>query len=267
MELSTEKAKATAALSNSLKGTQKSPNSKLFKGSNIEHSLHNQFNGRRNFFPQKLHILLKEVELSGKESIVSWLPHGGAFRVHDRKEFAKTILPQYFDHSNILSFHRQLNLYSFRRIKFGVDSGAYYHDMFLRDEPLRCLGIETQRIKRNEGRKLYNTGTDPNSFDSEAFSESVASSQANDIRSEEEWNVHKCDQNEGFTATDHQRKLNNVVSFEENITQSEHNCLRIAFPGFAETRACMRFESESKSEDLTDSSVVNANLSRVSTCL
>jgi len=271
--LSREKADATAGLSNLLKGKQNLPNLKLLTGSNIGNFLHNQFNGRRIFFPQRLHSLLQDVELSGKESIVSWQPHGRAFRVHDRKEFVKAILPQYFDHSNILSFHRQLNLYSFRRITFGIDRGAYYHDMFLRDEPLGCQGMERHCIKRNGGRKRYSSSPDPNFYDSVAFSvhlngtdESVAS-QPNDIRSENKGlKTHNCDQREDVTATDHQPKLHNVVSFDD-ITQCEHNYPSNDFPVFTKTRACTKTESESKNEDLTDSSVVNANLLRVSTYL
>eukprot|EP00590_Aulacoseira_subarctica_P000398 CAMPEP_0172435614 /NCGR_PEP_ID=MMETSP1064-20121228/71278_1 /TAXON_ID=202472 /ORGANISM="Aulacoseira subarctica , Strain CCAP 1002/5" /LENGTH=233 /DNA_ID=CAMNT_0013183949 /DNA_START=760 /DNA_END=1464 /DNA_ORIENTATION=+ len=140
--------------------------------------------------------------------------------------------------------------------------------MFLRDEPLGCQGMERHCIKRNGGRKRYSSSPDPNFYDSVAFSvhlngtdESVAS-QPNDIRSENKGlKTHNCDQREDVTATDHQPKLHNVVSFDD-ITQCEHNYPSNDFPVFTKTRACTKTESESKNEDLTDSSVVNANLLR-----
>ena len=49
-------------------------------------------------FPFKLHEMLDDVASNhaNEEDIVSWQPHGKAFRVHKPKEFAKSIMPRYF---------------------------------------------------------------------------------------------------------------------------------------------------------------------------
>ena len=44
-------------------------------------------------FPVKLHYMLSELEQDGLGSIVSWMPHGRCFVVHDQAEFVKKILP------------------------------------------------------------------------------------------------------------------------------------------------------------------------------
>ena len=99
-------------------------------------------------FPEKLHQMLEEIRQKGDESIVSWLPHGRAFRVHKKQQFVETILPTFFGHSNYTSFTRQLNLYSFHRIKAGEDKGAYHHELFLRSHPYRSHKMVRQVAKR-----------------------------------------------------------------------------------------------------------------------
>ena len=83
-------------------------------------------------FPVRLFDMLADIEARGQTSIVSWLSHGRAIRVHDPEAFVAQILPHYFRQSKITSFQRQLNVYGFRRIVFGRDAGAYHHKCFLK---------------------------------------------------------------------------------------------------------------------------------------
>lgn len=62
-------------------------------------------------FPLKLHRMLKYAALENLENVVSWMPHGRAFKIHDSKVFASTIMPKFFNQSKYTSFQRQLNLY------------------------------------------------------------------------------------------------------------------------------------------------------------
>jgi hypothetical protein len=82
------------------------------------------------------------------ESIVSWQPHGKAFRVHQPDAFSGTVMPRYFHkQTKYKSFLRQLHIYGFRRIRKGKDSGAYYHSMFIRNNKSMSLQMSCQRIK------------------------------------------------------------------------------------------------------------------------
>ena len=47
--------------------------------------------------------------------------------VSDMHLFKTVVLPQYFTHDKFSSFQRQLNLYGFRKIVKGRESGCYYH--------------------------------------------------------------------------------------------------------------------------------------------
>lgn len=49
--------------------------------------------------------------------------------------FTSEILESYYKHQKYSSFQRQLNLYGFRKIAKGPDTGAYAHPAFSRDEP------------------------------------------------------------------------------------------------------------------------------------
>ena len=111
-------------------------------------------------FPEKVHHMLDDISKRGDESIVSWQPHGRAFRVHNKQRFVETVLPKFFGHSNYTSFTRQLNLYCFHRIKAGRDKGAYYHELFLHSEPYRCREIVRQRVKRNWEKKTAYSESD-----------------------------------------------------------------------------------------------------------
>ena len=46
-------------------------------------------------------------DVDGMGSVVSWLPDGKAFKVHDPKVFVERILPTYFNQSKYKSFQRQ----------------------------------------------------------------------------------------------------------------------------------------------------------------
>jgi hypothetical protein len=83
----------------------------------------------------------------GDESIVSWQPHGMAFRVHLPEVFARTVMSRYFKQTKYKSFQRQLHLYGFRRILGGMDKDAYFHSMFIRNKKSMSLRMTRQKIK------------------------------------------------------------------------------------------------------------------------
>ena len=70
-------------------------------------------------FPIKLHMILASPEFT---SIVSWLPHGRAFRIIQQKEFEEKVIPLYFRHGRLSSFCRQVSGWGFRRITSGVST-------------------------------------------------------------------------------------------------------------------------------------------------
>jgi hypothetical protein len=45
-------------------------------------------------FPVKLHAVLDQVEADGLAHVVSWMPHGRCFVIHDPKEFVDHIMPK-----------------------------------------------------------------------------------------------------------------------------------------------------------------------------
>jgi hypothetical protein len=58
--------------------------------------------------------MLDEMATLKFESIISWQPHGTAFRVHQPDEFARIVMPRYFQQTKYKSFQRQLHIYGFR---------------------------------------------------------------------------------------------------------------------------------------------------------
>jgi hypothetical protein len=92
--------------------------------------------------------MLQEMAAVGGESIVSWQPHGKAFRVHQPEVFARSVMSRYFERqTKYKSFQRQLHLYGFRRISKGIDRGAYFHPMFIRNQKSMSLRMSYVKIK------------------------------------------------------------------------------------------------------------------------
>jgi hypothetical protein len=76
--------------------------------------------------PVKLAAMLAEPRFA---HIVTWMPHGRAWKVLRVKEFTEQVAPHYFEYPNYNSFIRLVNAWGFRRIKTGVDSNAYFHEV------------------------------------------------------------------------------------------------------------------------------------------
>jgi HSF-type DNA-binding len=58
-------------------------------------------------FPWKLHLLLERSDAS----IVSWMPDGKSFLIHDKERFAEELMPAFFGTTNFKTFQRNLNLW------------------------------------------------------------------------------------------------------------------------------------------------------------
>ena len=67
--------------------------------------------------------------------IISWLPHGKGFSIHDKQRFATEILPYHFEGAKFTSFTRRLKRWNFERVSRGPEMGAYYSKFFIRGKP------------------------------------------------------------------------------------------------------------------------------------
>mmetsp|Transcript_402 Transcript_402/g.791 ORF Transcript_402/g.791 Transcript_402/m.791 type:complete len:499 (-) Transcript_402:223-1719(-) len=130
----------------------------------------NRINGKnsksgKETFPRRLHALLNDSSVS---DVISWIPHGKSFVVIRPDVFATHVLPRYFtpEGSNspnargnggsapqcvhkYPSFTRKLNRWGFRQVSRGPDAGAFYHELFLRDDPEKCLGMVCQKSRKS----------------------------------------------------------------------------------------------------------------------
>jgi len=105
-------------------------------------------------FPAKLHAILERSDLS---DIISWMPHGRAWRVHKPKAFESKVIPVFFVQCKYSSFIRQANGWGFRRITKGPDCNAYYNEFFLRGRPQQCQNM--RRPAKSMKRPIHPTFT------------------------------------------------------------------------------------------------------------
>jgi hypothetical protein len=104
-------------------------------------------------FPFKLHIVLKVLDQEGSHDIISWNSHGRSFIIKNQHKFEAEVMPRFFKTNQLPSFRRQLNLYKFVRVNEGPESGAYYHELFLRTKPLLSLKLERMNRKGPDSSK------------------------------------------------------------------------------------------------------------------
>lgn len=112
----------------------------------------------KDFFPTKVIELL-----AMNHEVFSWLPHGRAIKVHDERRFLDELAPKFFKISKFRSFTRQLHLWGFRRISFGVDVDGWWNPQFLRGRP--DLLSKMVRIKvKGSGKTKRNVVMAPNFY-------------------------------------------------------------------------------------------------------
>jgi hypothetical protein len=112
-------------------------------------------------FPTKLHHILSDPEY---QHVISWMPHGRAWKIHNRDLLISDVVPKYFVQSKCQSFARQLNGWGFKRLQqAGNDFNAYYHKCFLRGMPQ--LAVLMKRVTPNQGRLLPHVEGEPNFYE------------------------------------------------------------------------------------------------------
>jgi hypothetical protein len=98
--------------------------------------------------------MLSDSAKEGTQDIVSWQPHGMAFRVHKTKEFTESVMKRYFHQTRFKSFQRQLHIYGFRRFSAGLDQGCYYHPVFVKGKETASLRMVRCKIKGSLARVM-----------------------------------------------------------------------------------------------------------------
>jgi hypothetical protein len=99
-------------------------------------------------FPWKLHLLLSETARNEHHAIVSWLPDGTTFKVHNKGKFATEVMPQYFSSNKYKSFQRNLNLWCFQTETKVPNRGSIFHPCFVRGRPEQCHLMKRVKIKK-----------------------------------------------------------------------------------------------------------------------
>lgn len=100
--------------------------------------------GKIQRFVQKLWKIV-----NSKSNLVGWSADGSRVVVNRPKDFAKQVLPRYFNTANLSSFTRQLHFYGFKKTLTAKRSKAEnwecQHDYFVRDHPEWLVRITRKR--------------------------------------------------------------------------------------------------------------------------
>ncbi|CAO3702522.1 unnamed protein product [Rhizopus stolonifer] len=105
-------------------------------------------------FVEKLYLILENPIY---QSIVSWDTLGTSFSIKDMNDFTQLVIPQNFKHKNMSSFIRQLNKYSFYKIKSLEEenqSWRFKNEFFQKGRIDLLCGIKRRKIKQNRASLL-----------------------------------------------------------------------------------------------------------------
>lgn len=108
-------------------------------------------------------MVLEESERLGFADVISW-QGDNVFRVHNQKEFEQRIMTTYFKQTQYRSFQRQLNIYGFKRLKAGIDTGSYIHPFFVRGKADMCCFMRRTKIKKKGLRSEKTTSKSTKDF-------------------------------------------------------------------------------------------------------
>mmetsp|Transcript_1731 Transcript_1731/g.3499 ORF Transcript_1731/g.3499 Transcript_1731/m.3499 type:complete len:525 (+) Transcript_1731:215-1789(+) len=100
-------------------------------------------------FPMKLHKILA---CKDYDHVVTWLPHGRAWKVLNDDMLVDQVLGRFFNHKSRASFLRQVNNWNFKRILTGPDEGAYYNEKFLRGLPHVSFLMKQSQARRGKSK-------------------------------------------------------------------------------------------------------------------
>lgn len=114
--------------------------------------------------PEKLAAMLSDSEI---EHIVTWMPHGRAWKILRSNDFIDEVIPKYFQNCQYNSFIRLVNAWGFRRISSGIDQHAYYHELFLQGMP--HLHRQMRRLRKNDKKAQADFADEPNFYDRSKF--------------------------------------------------------------------------------------------------
>jgi hypothetical protein len=109
-------------------------------------------------FPLQLQQILSNPEL---DHIISWMPHGFSWRIHQPQLFVNQVMPQYFQkQSKLTSFTRQVNGWGFKRVSTSLDCYEYHHQFFVRDKPHMVHGMRRRHSDRRRSSFVSSESTE-----------------------------------------------------------------------------------------------------------
>ena len=118
-------------------------------------------------FPLRLHRALVMAEEDDYGHVLTWLEHGRAFKVFNRKVFIAEVLPKYIG-LKYDSYLRQCNLYGFRRLTKAsgdLSRNAVYHELFLKEMEFLSLRMRPIKVNGNGVKPANRFDQEPKFFD------------------------------------------------------------------------------------------------------
>lgn len=112
------------------------------------------------------------------------------------------VVPLYFRQSRLSSFKRQLNLYGFELISNGPSRGAYFHELFQKDQPNLCRRMRRVAVKVASSKNNNNSSSSKPGHEEEQETKPSSSTGGTEVSSEDAKTTEKETPSEGITTSE-----------------------------------------------------------------
>ena len=104
----------------------------------------------------KASFLKKLFEILNEPSFydyIRWSPDGSSFLIVNQKLFKKKVMTKYWTHNNFASFHRQLNLYNFKKVKTENGEHRFVLKEFNKNKTDEEIELIEKKVKNDKKKK------------------------------------------------------------------------------------------------------------------
>lgn len=164
------------------------------------------------------------IDDEANHNIVSWLPEGNGFTIHDKKQFEQVILPKFMKKIHYSSFTRRMNRWNFVLYNISHTSSRYFHPQFIKGDydSAREMTPEPQRQWRRTKDGEWET-REPSTNNRNISKESIDATIESNLESYRQLSRRK----KPISLRDPSSATNDFYQNSNNVFRSDHSSPRV----------------------------------------
>ena len=163
------------------------------------------------------------IDDEANSDIISWLPEGNGFVIHDKKQFEQVILPKFTKKIHYSSFTRRMHRWNFVLFHASKTSSRYFHPRFIKGDYASAMEMmpepQTQWRKTKDGSYKQKSPLEKQHISKEAMNAIIESN----LESYRQMSLRK----KPISLRDPSSATNNFHPNSNNLFRSDHSFPRV----------------------------------------